>query len=140
MSTWWKMQPFPHKLGNDYLQLALKCCHPPKPSARPVKNRNRSANRIETGLQNRIGMKNTNIGKRNSDVRNRLTFHWTTSCPDIASLSSTVRFRCPRIHFKLAGVFLLSTRSECRKIRSVGRYDHHKNMYPGIQTYIGSRA
>jgi hypothetical protein len=133
-------------LGNDYLQLALKCCHPPKLSAQPLKNRNRPANRliipnfIGSRLQNSIGMKNTDICKRNSDVRNRLTFHWRTSCPYVASLSSNVRFRCPPIHFKLAGVFLLLTRSECRKIRSIGRYDQHKNMYPGIQTYIGSRA
>jgi hypothetical protein len=68
-----EMMPSPQAsawLGNDYLQLALKCCHPPKLSARPIKNRNRSANRLEiqnftvSGLQNRIGMKDTDIGKK----------------------------------------------------------------------------
>lgn len=114
------------------------------PFGTSYKEQNRSENRLiiqnflGSGLQNRIGKKNTDIGKRNGDVRNRLTFHWTTYCPDAASLSSNVRFRCPPIH--LAGVFFLLTRSECRKIRSIGTYDQHQNMYPGIQTYIGSRV
>jgi hypothetical protein len=52
-------------LGNDYLQLALKCCHPPKLSAWPKKNRNRSAK-----------TRNTKLHRKWSARQSRNKKHW----------------------------------------------------------------